>query len=213
LELSVKGRPLLADQAEAAQIAALVTRAKGGDSLAFDRLVELHASAVYNLALRVTRSQEEAEDCVQEAFVRAYTGLRNFRGEAAFATWLYRVALNVAREAYKKRGRAPLAATELASDDPDESVDLDQFAADGPQHETPEHAAIASQRRELVLRAVAGLPPHHREVIALYDLQGLSYEEIATVLQLRVGTVKSRLNRARLALKEALADHVEWLRE
>ena len=203
---------MLADQANAAQIAQLVTRAKEGDSLAFDRLVELHAPAVYNLTLRVTRSREEAEDCVQEAFVRAYTGLRSFRGEAAFATWLYRVALNVAREAYKRRGRAPLPAAELAGDDADSAPDLDQFAADGPAREDPEEAAIASQKRALVLRAVAELAPHHREVIALYDLQGLSYEEIAAVLQLRVGTVKSRLNRARLALREALADHVEWLR-
>jgi RNA polymerase sigma-70 factor (ECF subfamily) len=191
-----------------------VTRAREGDRFAFDRLVELHAPAIYNLALRVTHSRDEAEDCVQEAFLRAYAGLRNFRGEAAFSTWLYRVALNVAREAAKKRARAPLLAADLTADGNDESADLDRLgtraAAAGP---SPDEAAATNQKRQVVRHAVAALPLHHREVIVLFDLQGLSYEEIATVLQVRVGTVKSRLNRARLALKEALAAHMELLRE
>jgi RNA polymerase sigma-70 factor (ECF subfamily) len=204
---------LLADQADMTHVAELVTRAKGGDSLAFDRLVELHAPAVYNLAFRVTRSREEAEDCVQEAFVRAYAGLRTFRGEAAFSTWLYRVALNVAREAAKKRARRPLPATDLMgvdSDDPPELTRLGRSA--GAEETTPEEAVIADQKRAVILRAVAALPEHHREAIILYDLQGLSYEEIARVLGVRVGTVKSRLSRARLALKEALTEHLELLR-
>jgi RNA polymerase sigma-70 factor (ECF subfamily) len=204
---------LLADQAKMTQVAELVTRAKGGDSLAFDRLVELHAPAVYNLAVRVTHSREEAEDCVQEAFVRAFAGLRNFRGEAAFSTWLYRVALNVAREAAKKRARRPLPATDLMSEDSDDPPDLGRMdLPEGNDRDDPESAVVADEKRAVVLRALRSLPEHYREVVILYDLQGLSYEEIATVLSTRIGTVKSRLNRGRLALKEALTEHLELLR-
>jgi len=204
---------LLADQAKMAQVAELVTRAKGGDTLAFDRLIELHAPAVYNLALRVTHSREEAEDCVQEAFVRAFAGLRSFRGEAAFSTWLYRVALNVAREAAKKRARRPLPATELMSEDSDDPPDLDRLAhREGDDRDDPEGALVAEEKRAVVLRAIQSLPERYREAVILYDLQGLSYEEIAAVLNTRIGTVKSRLNRGRLALKEALTEHLELLR-
>ena len=204
---------MLADQADMTQVAELVTRAKGGDSLAFDRLVELHAPAVYNLALRITRSREDAEDCVQEAFLRAYSGLRRFRGEAAFSTWLYRVALNVARETAKKRLRRPLAATDLMADGPDDPPELDRVGERiASDDRTPEEALVINQKRAVVLRAIHRLPAHHREVIVLYDLQGLGYAEVAGILRIRVGTVKSRLNRARLALKEALAEHLELLR-
>jgi RNA polymerase sigma-70 factor, ECF subfamily len=197
---------LLADQAQVASVPELVALAKEGDRQAFDRLVAVHAPAIYNLALRVTRCREDAEDCVQEAFVRAY-------GEAAFSTWLYRVALNVAREQVKRAGRQPLRASELAGPDPEEAApDLDELAwRDSPQP-TPDEAVAAGQRRRVLLRALATLPLHHREVIVLYDLHGLSYEEIAHALSVRVGTVKSRLNRARLALREALEPHLDMLR-
>lgn len=205
---------MLADQAKLMQVAELVVRAKGGDTLAFDRLVELHAPAVYNLAYRVTHSREEAEDCVQEAFVRAYSGLRNFRGEAAFSTWLYRVALNVAREATKKRARRPLTATDLMSEDAEDPPNLGRMnREEGEGSFDPARAVVSEEKRAVVLRAIQSLPERYREAVILYDLQGLSYEEIAAVLKTRVGTVKSRLNRGRLALKEALAEHLELLRE
>lgn len=204
---------MLLSQTDITKVTELVTRAKRGDSSAFDRLVDLHAPAVYNLAFRVTRSREEAEDCVQETFVRAYTGLRNFRGEAAFSTWLYRVALNVARENAKKRSRRPLPASDLISQDSDDPPDLDRVGRrEGLQDRSPEEAVVVAQKRTVILRAVHSLPAHHREVILLYDLQGLSYGEIAGILRVRVGTVKSRLNRARLALKDALLEHLELLR-
>jgi RNA polymerase sigma-70 factor, ECF subfamily len=204
---------LLADQANLVDVALLVTQAKDGSAEAFDRLMELHAPGVYNLALRVTRSREVAEDCVQEAFVRAYRGLPRFRGDAAFSTWLYQVALNVAREAVKKLGRDPLLVSDLTAGDAGTPSDLDDVQwRTAPAASSPEEAVIAGQRRRVVLQAVESLPAHHRDVILLYDLQGLSYEEIARVLQIRVGTVKSRLNRARLALKEALSGHMELLR-
>jgi RNA polymerase sigma-70 factor (ECF subfamily) len=207
-------KALLANQAKVVEVPELVALAKDGDRRAFDRLVELHAPAIYNLALRVTRCREDAEDCVQEAFLRAYTGLRSFRGEAAFSTWLYRVALNVAREQAKRAGRLPVCASELLGDDPERAgPELEEIGWRHSSQPDPEQAAVADQRRRVLLRALRTLPDHQREVIVLYDLQGLSYEEIAQVLRIRVGTVKSRLNRARLALKDTLRPHLDLLRE
>lgn len=205
---------MLANQAKVANVTELVALAKDGDRQAFDQLVELHAPAIFNLALRVTRCREDAEDCVQEAFLRAYAGLRSFRGEAAFSTWLYRVALNVAREQAKRARRQPLRASDLSAHDPEGAApELEEIARRSSPQPTPDQAAVADQRRRILLRALDTLPDHQREVIALYDLQGLSYEEIAHVLRIRVGTVKSRLNRARLALRETLRPHLELLRE
>ncbi len=202
------------NQANATYVTELVTRAREGDRLAFDRLVELHTPAVYSLTLRITRSREDAEDCVQEAFVRAYAGLHRFRGEAAFSTWLYRVALNVAREAAKKRRRLPIPATELAAEGREEAPELDRWgASEAAAARSPEEVVAADQKRRVILQAIHALPVHHREVIVLCDLQGLSYEEMSAVLKVRVGTVKSRLNRARLALKDSLTPHRELLCE
>jgi RNA polymerase sigma-70 factor (ECF subfamily) len=193
---------------------ALVARAKQGDRAAFDLLVERYTPRVFNLALRITGSREDAEDCVQEAFVRAFTALQRFRGEAAFSTWLYRVALNVANDESRRLKNRPLRASELSGADPDDPApDLDRFArSSDPGEHDPEEAAVESERRRVVLGAIRSLPEHHRTVIVLYDLQGLSYEEIGQVLGARVGTIKSRLSRARLALKERLEPHLELLR-
>lgn len=202
-------------QADGMQVSALVARAKRGDRDAFDELVGLYTPQVYNLSLRITSSREEAEDCVQEAFVRAFCGLRRFRGEAAFSTWLYRVALNVAADAARKRSRAPVPASALAGGSQEEpGPELDEVRTQETAGESePEAELVVRQRRRVVLEAVGRLPPHHREVVALCDLQGLSYEEVARVTRTRVGTVKSRLNRARLALKDLLAPHLELLRD
>jgi len=200
-------------QVDGARIDALVARAKQGDRGSFDSLVEYYAPQLYNLALRVTGSRDEAEDCVQEAFVRAYCALRSFRGEAAFSTWLYRVALNVATDAARRRSRSPVPVSALAPEDPEEPpLELDRVAShERAQVPGPEAIVFAQQRRRIILHAIRRLPEHHRTVVVLYDLQGLSYEEIAQITRTRVGTVKSRLNRARLALKDLLAADSELL--
>lgn len=194
--------------------ARLVARARAGDRSAFDDLVERYAPQIYNLSLRITGSPEEAEDCVQETFLRAYSAMHTFRGQAAFFTWLYQVALNVARDSARRRRHQAVSLSELVpQDDQDGPSDPALgLAADDPSLQ-PEEALVAQRRRQLVLSALAALPEHHREVIVLYDLQGLSYEDIARVLNTRVGTVKSRLNRARLALRDLLAPHLELLRD
>jgi RNA polymerase sigma-70 factor (ECF subfamily) len=195
-------------------IGELVARAKQGDRDAFDTIVERYTPRIYNLSLRITGSREEAEDCVQDAFLRAFKGLGHFRGEAAFSTWLYRVAMNVANDASRRLGSKPIAASELA--DPDSNLpppELERLGESAHSTDSPETSLLKAQRRQVVTEAIRSLPQNHRTVIVLYDLQGLSYEEIAHVLGTRVGTVKSRLNRARLALKELLTPHLELLRE
>lgn len=211
----VKDRPIQLKEADLEHIGALVARAQKGDREAFDSLVDLYTPQVYNLALRITGSREEAEDCVQDAFVRAFCALRSFRGEAAFSTWLYRVAMNVATDAARKRARSPRPVSEVAGGHSDEPPpDLEHIA--GRTHtgvHTPDAALFAKQRRQLVLKAIHHLPPHQRAVVILYDLQGLSYEEIAGIMKTRVGTVKSRLNRARLALRDLLSADLELLQD
>ncbi|MBN1460081.1 MAG: sigma-70 family RNA polymerase sigma factor [Armatimonadetes bacterium] len=198
----------------ATEVTALVTRARQGDRDAFDVLVERYTPFVFNLTLRITGSREEAEDCVQEAFLRTFSSLRKFREEAAFSTWLYRVAVNVANDAARRLKVRPLREADLSNSTDDAGPDLEELAVKGQQAEVgPEASAIIQQRRQVVIQAVRRLPEHHRTVIVLYDLQGLSYDDIARVLGVRVGTVKSRLNRARLALKDLLLPHLELLRD
>ena len=203
-----------ANQADTAYISQLVTRARSGDREAFDGLVQVYLPQLYQVALRITGSREEAQDCVQEAFLRAFSALGSFRGEAAFSTWLYRVAVNVANDAARRRRREPLAASQLAASECPDTPDVARFArAADEAADNPQDALVEAQRRQLILQAIHHLPEQQRIAIVLYDLQGLSYEEIARITRCRVGTVKSRLNRARLALKTLLQEHMELLRE
>jgi RNA polymerase sigma-70 factor (ECF subfamily) len=183
----------------------LIERCQQGDTFAFDRLVERHGQWVYNLAYRMIGDREEAHDIAQEAFVRAFAAIKGFRRGSSFSTWLYRVTTNACLDEIKRRRRRPAPATSLLSG---ENLRQD------PPDPAPDVAARveAIERRQLVRRAIACLPLHHRLALVLYELQGCSYEEVAAIMKTNVGTVKSRLNRARLALKEALQPHLELLR-
>jgi len=203
-----------ANQAKSAHISQLVTRARMGDREAFDGLVEVYAPRLYNLAVRIIGSREEAQDCVQEALLRAFSALASFRGEAAFSTWLYRVAVNVANDAARRRSREPLAASDLADSESADTPDLSRVGRPTDAgSDNPQDALVEAQRRQLILQAIHSLPAQQRVAIVLHDLQGLSYEDIARITRCRIGTVKSRLNRARLALKDMLQEHMELLRE
>jgi RNA polymerase sigma-70 factor (ECF subfamily) len=184
--------------------ALLIERCRRGDTVAFDRLVEQHGQWVYNLAYRMVGDREEAHDMAQEAFVRAFTAIKQFRRGSSFSTWLYRVTTNACLDEIKRRRRRPAPATALVSDDspPIDPPDPGPGAAEQVE---------ALERREVVRRAIASLPLHHRLVLVLYELQGCSYDEIAAITGANVGTVKSRLNRARIALKESLEPHLELL--
>jgi len=185
--------------------ALLVERCQQGDTAAFDQLVEQHGQWVYNLAYRMTGDREEAHDIAQEAFVRAFGAIKKFRRGSSFSTWLYRVATNACLDEIKRRRRRPAPASSLVNEDRLEP-DPPDSAPDVAEH------IESLERQELVRRAIASLPLHHRLTLVLYELQGRSYEEIAHITKTNVGTVKSRLSRARLALKDALEPHLELLR-
>ncbi len=177
--------------------ARLIARAQRGDLEAFDELVGRHQSKVYTVAFRLLNEVEAAQDCAQDAFIRAYHSLGNFRGDSLFSTWLYRIVTNLCLD--ELRRRKP---TESLSQADDDEVDpLERLADTRPN---PEQSLLRKERQRAVQRAIRSLDDHHRTVIVLYDLQGQSYEDIAATLGLTLGTVKSRLNRARLALKEKL---------
>ncbi|MEJ5252777.1 MAG: sigma-70 family RNA polymerase sigma factor [Chthonomonadetes bacterium] len=179
----------------------LIERCRHGDREAFDELVRRYERQAYNLAYRLTGNYDDASDVVVEAFVRAFQGLHTFRGDANFGTWLHRVVVNTFLDLRKRsKGRQQVVSLE-------EQMELDgdmltrqiEDTSPGPQE------LVEEQEREQVLqRAIDQLSPERRILIVLYHFENLSYEEIAQMLKLPVGTVKSRLNRARLALREIL---------
>jgi len=169
--------------------AVLLAHSRRGDTSAYDRLVTAYQDRVYQAAYRITGHREDAWDAAQEAFLRAFRGLRTFREDASFSTWMTRIAVNAALDVVRRRPpHAPVAADVVpaGSDPTDEVLRRDQ------------------QRR--VQQAIAALPADQRAVVVLRDVQGLSYEEIARVLRVPVGTVRSRLSRGRESLRVALAD-------
>ncbi len=182
----------------------LIARSKAGDRAAFDALVRDHYALVYNTAFRMLGEQGAAEDATQTAFVRAYRSLDRFRGGSAFSTWLYRIVSNVCLDMLRAR-RDDTVALEIAHGDDDDTEQ--RPLPDG----TAEPAALAerAERQQVVHRAIGRLSDDHRVVLVLCDIAGLSYEEIAEILDMPIGTVKSRLNRARLALKDILTPHLE----
>lgn len=184
--------------------AQLVRRAKGGDRRSFDLLVQRHHNLVYNTAYRMLGDTGSAEDATQTAFIRAYRSLNRFRGKSAFSTWLYRIVSNVCLDALRSR-KGDTVGLEV-------SYDGDEEAQERPLPDESAEPAANAERSELqriVHRAISQLPEDYRMVLVLYDITGFSYEEIAGILQIPLGTVKSRLNRARLALRDVIAPDLE----
>jgi RNA polymerase sigma-70 factor (ECF subfamily) len=177
---------------------ALVERVRGGDVAAFEPLVEKYRQRVYRLAYNVLRNQEDAWDAAQEAFIKAYKALPAFRGQSAFYTWLFRIVMNVAHDKARQRGAQGRAfGTERVTEEEWERTMPDPG-------EDPDAAAARAEQRARIVRALDTLPEHHRAIIMLSDLEGLSYREIADVLNIPMGTVMSRLHNARKRLRAAL---------
>ncbi len=180
----------------------LIHRCQKGDLAAFDDLVRLYEKKVYNLAYRMSGNHDDANDLSQEAFLRVFQSLKDFRGQSSFSTWLYRVVSNVCLDELRQRGRRPtISIDEPVSSDKGETMQR-QLADTAPP---PDELAERREVREVVQSCIEELSEEYRVVIVLRDLQDLSYQEIAEVLDCSLGTVKSRLNRARLALKERLS--------
>lgn len=172
-----------------------VRRVLDGDVNAFEQLMNAHEKTVYNLALRTLGNPQDAEDLTQEAFLKAYRSLSSFRGDSKFSVWLYRIVSNLCLDYLRARSRRP-AQSLTVEDDEGEVGELEI----PDEHFSPEKLLDRKLTRESVQRGLASLPDDARQILLLRELKGLSYEEIADVLDLEPGTVKSRIFRARKKL-------------
>ena len=183
--------------------AQLVEQVKAGDRRAFGLLVSKYERRVLRLLSRFIRDQAEMEDVAQETFIKAYRALPQFRGESAFYTWLYRIAVNTAKNYLSTQGRRPVSMSQLQSADADEGESFD--ASDVVEDtNTPEAVLQSRQVAETVNAAIEALPADLRTAITLREIEGLSYEEIAEAMGCPIGTVRSRIFRAREAIAERL---------
>ncbi len=178
----------------------LIARCKAGERSAFDELIRQYEKRVYNLAYRLSASYDDAGDITVDTFMRVYQAIGLFRGDANFSTWLFRIVTNVYLDRRKKtRNKVTVSLEEVI--ELEESTVSRQVESDTPG---PEEEAETNERNSALDSAIMTLPDYQRLMVLLYHTEGLSYEEIAEALSLPIGTVKSRLNRARLLLRERL---------
>ncbi len=190
----------------------LVERAQRGDTRAWGVRVEKYQRKLARPLSRMIRDQAEVEDVVQEAFIKAYRALPNFRNESAFYTWLYRIGINTAKNYLVAMGRRPRAVPEIEVEDAENFEDGDELRT----IDTPETELMSKQVAKTVNETVASLPEELRTAITLREIDGLSYEEIATLMNCPIGTVRSRIFRARESIAEKLRplldtpEHRRW---
>lgn len=178
----------------------LVERAQGGDQRAFDQLVSKYQRKLGRLLSRFIRDPAEVEDVSQEAFIKAYRALPSFRGDSAFYTWLYRIGINTAKNYLVAQGRRAPTSTEFDSEEAENFEDASQLR----DINTPESLLLSKQIGQTVNSAMDALPDELRTAIVLREIDGLSYEEIAAIMNCPIGTVRSRIFRAREAVAAKL---------
>ena len=171
----------------------LIRKAKQGDMLAFEELVLQHEKMIYNLAFRMMNHSEDARDISQEVFLKAYRSLSNFDERSAFSTWLYRITHNTCIDEMRKRKGKQNYSLEEELENEEGSVQR-QVADDG---DTPEEKLLREEQKSEIVQALNTLSEEHKAAIILRDVKGMSYEEIAEILEISLGTVKSRISRAR----------------
>jgi RNA polymerase sigma-70 factor (ECF subfamily) len=198
--LSVREQLRLADDS------AIVTAFLGGEERAFQELVERYQTRLLNFIYRTIGDRDRAEDLVQEVFIRVYRHLHRFDRSKKFSTWVYTIASNLAKNELRNRSRSPLVLFQTiqgSNDDEDRPVQFEDTTA------RPDDMYRKRHLRELVEQTVAQLPEHHRQVFVLRELEGKSYEEIAEITDCNLGTVKSRLNRARTAFAAIIEPFID----
>ena len=181
----------------------LAERLKNGEKEVFEELYYLFEKKIFNLCFRMLSSYEEAADLTQEVFVKVHNNIHKFRGDSNFYTWLYTVALNTCRNRREKISRKRQHETNLGSSEEGQNL-IETLFADPRSSKSPTHRLESEELRKWVTENIAELSPKYKEIIIMKDMSSMSYEEIATVLDCSLGTVKSRLNRARNMLKEKL---------
>ncbi len=184
----------------------LVNRFKGGDQAAFDEMVSRYWDRIYGMVNQLLRNSQDAEEVTQDAFIRAHRGLANFRGDSAFSTWLYQIATNLARNRYwywwrRKRDKSVSFDAPVSADNATTLADLIPA-----EMETPDDITVTQEFIDRIAHGMEKLSAKHREILTLRNIKNLSYEEIADILSISVGTVKSRIARARESLRSKLGD-------
>jgi RNA polymerase sigma-70 factor, ECF subfamily len=209
--IALRGQAELESAAQAATTessanaeAQFLDRLRAGDAAAFDFFVRERSPDIYALLYRLTEDPEEARDLTQETFLQAFRAVAHFRGDADLRTWLYRIAVNQARNRWRwwRRRRRDVTVSLDATDEQHEQP-LAAHLADA-QSVNPEEAALTRERERILTQALRALSRVYREVVVLRDVEGLSYEEVAATLEISLGTVKSRLSRGRVELRRRL---------
>jgi RNA polymerase sigma-70 factor (ECF subfamily) len=175
----------------------LISECREGNTAAFGELVSRHQDRLFNSVLRLVKSAEDARDVVQEAFISAYQSLHSFKGDALFFTWLYRIAMNTAISL--KRKQKP---TLRIGGDGDEQTGIEP--ADSSALSRPGYAIEMAEEERIVHEALAKLSSEHRAVLVMKDMEGMKYEDMAEILGVPIGTIRSRLHRARLEMRDIL---------
>lgn len=181
----------------------LIQLCKDGDRQAFNQLIAQYQKQVFNIAYGMLSDYEDASDASQEVFVKVYRSIASFRGQSSFSTWIYRICANVCNDSLRKRQRRGITVS-IENDDDDNTIS--EIPSDTP---TPEENVMMNERQRAVREAINSLSDEYREIIVYSDINQLSYDEISQILKCPVGTIKSRLNRARNALKKILSEKRE----
>jgi RNA polymerase sigma-70 factor, ECF subfamily len=210
-QIALRGHADIESVASAAEIDLRVSsddqfleRLRRGDALAYERLVAEHSGDVFALLFRLTSDAEEARDLAQETFLRAFQSIDRFRGDSSLKTWIYRIAINQARNRWRwwRRRRRDVTVSLDATDEQREQPLAATLANESSL--SPEQETLAREREAQLREALTGLRQSYREAVILRDVEGFSYEEIAQTLQISIGTVKSRISRGRLELRRKL---------
>lgn len=187
----------------------LIELSVSGDIEAFETLIQSHQKKVYNIALRMTKNHEDAQELAQDAIVRAFTSIGKFRGDSSFSTWLYRITMNVCTDFLRKRSKAVLISMEqgAVANDNQQAIQIEEEAPG------PDELAEKNQLKKLVRDAMDSLSDEHRQVLIFRDIMDMSYKEIADTLNVNEGTIKSRINRARAGLKKIIMQRSELFQD
>ena len=188
----------------------LMERVINGDLNAFENLVGRYQDRIINFIYRMVNNYEVAEELAQETFLRVFRKSHTFRLNARFSTWLYRIASNLAINEIKKKKRAPVVSLERFTSENRNEINLPAF---GDERHSPDRQLLSKELKEAIERNIQEIPSRYRSAFILRDIQGLSYEEIAGILKCPLGTVKSRVNRARLFFKDLMRPFVGSSRE
>lgn len=187
----------------------LVKKSQSGDVESFELLISSYDKRAYNIAYRVMGNEEDAKDMAQEALLRVFRSIKSFRGQSSFSTWLYRIVTNVCLDELRRRKNEKYVSMDSTIQTDSGELHL-EICSD---KETPESVFEQVEQREVIRNAISELKDEYRSVIVLRDIQGFSYEEISGILDCSLGTVKSRINRARTMLRDKLKLSMELSHE